>query len=154
MLDKDKLKEVVENALAETEAFLVEITVTPANEVEVTIDSPEGTDIEMCVWLTRRIEEQFDRDAEDYELTVGSAGVTAPFTVPQQYFMNIGNEVTVLTGDSRKLHGVLTEVADDLSRIVVEVPSKVKEPGAKRPVLKNLPVELTPENIRRIEREI
>ena len=154
MLDKDKLKEVVENALAETEAFLVEITVTPANEVEVTIDSPEGIDIEMCVWLTRRIEEQFDRDAEDYELTVGSAGVTAPFTVPQQYFMNIGNEVTVLTGDSRKLHGVLTEVANDLSRIVVEVPSKVKEPGAKRPVLKNLPVELTPENIRRIEREI
>lgn len=154
MLDKDKLKEVVENALAETEAFLVEITVTPANEVEVTIDSSEGIDIEMCVWLTRRIEEQFDRDAEDYELTVGSAGVTAPFTVPQQYFMNIGNEVTVLTGDSRKLHGVLTEVADDLSRIVVEVSSKVKEPGAKRPVLKNLPVELTPENIRRIEREI
>lgn len=38
MLDKDKLKEVVENALAETEAFLVEITVTPANEVEVTIE--------------------------------------------------------------------------------------------------------------------
>ena len=60
MLDKDKLKEVVENALAETEAFLVEITVTPANEVEVTIDSPEGIDIEMCVWLTRRIEAQFD----------------------------------------------------------------------------------------------
>ena len=78
MLDKELLRSTVEEAIAGTDIFLVNITVSADNIVDVTIDSPEGIDIDHCTALSRRITEVFDRDVEDYELTVGSAGITAP----------------------------------------------------------------------------
>ena len=55
------------------------------------------------------------------------------FKVKGQYEKNLGNEVEVLTRDGRKLKGVRTAVGDD--DFTVEVTRKVKEPGAKRPVM-------------------
>ena len=92
----------------------------------------------MCVNITRKIESVFDRDVEDYELEVGSAGLTAPFKVRGQYLKNIGNDIEVLTCDGRKLNGVLTEVGDD--EFTVEIEKKVKEEGAKRPTLVKEPL--------------
>ena len=95
------------------------------------LDSETGIDIDTCADITRKIESVFDREVEDYELEVGSAGLTSPFKVKGQYLKNIGNEVEVLTADGRKFHGELTAVGDD--DFTVEVEKKVKEPGAKRP---------------------
>ncbi len=153
MLDKTKLQAIVEAALAETPVFLVSISVSADNVVDVVIDSPEGVDIDTCVAVNRAVEAAFDRDIEDYELMVGSAGVTTPFTVPQQYFMNVGNTVEVITRDGRKLHGTLVEVAEDLT-VTVAVPTKVKEPGAKRPVVKDVNEVLPPANVKSIVRDI
>ncbi len=140
MIDKTLLARTVDGILEGTDTYLVDITVSPANEIVVEIDSDNGVDIDTCAAITRRIEETFDRDAEDYELEVGSAGITSPFKVRRQYIKNIGNEVEVLTRDGRKLHGVLVEVApgDSDTDIVftVEVQRKVKEPGMKRPEMR------------------
>lgn len=133
MIDKQLLRNTVEEAIAGSDIFIVDITVSPANSIVVELDSPEGLDIDTCAKITRRIEEVFDRDVEDYELEVGSAGLTAPFKVRGQYLKNVGNEVEVLTRDGRKLHGTLTEVGDD--SFTIEIVKKVKEPGAKRPVM-------------------
>lgn len=144
MIDKNLLTQTVEEALKGSDLFLVDIKITPSNEITVTVDSNEGVDIDQCVALTRKIEEVFDRDVEDYELEVGSAGLTAPFKVKGQYDKNIGNPVEVLTRDGRKLHGTLTAVADDFSNCTVTVIKKVKEDGAKRPknveVAETLPI--------------
>lgn len=140
MIDKEKLTQTVEEAIAGTENFLVEIKVTPDNNITVEIDNPEGVDIDTCAKLTRDIEAAFDRDVEDYQLEVGSAGLTAPFKVKGQYLKNIGNEIDILTRDGRKLHGVLTAVSDDGSEFTVEVEEKVKEPGKKRPVVVQRPL--------------
>ena len=133
MIDKEKLTQTVLDAIKDSDLFLVGIIVTPSNEITVTIDSPQNVDIEQCLALTRRIEEAFDRDEEDYELEVGSAGLTAPFTVKGQYDKNIGNPVEVLTRDGHKLHGVLAAVADDFSSCTLNVEKKVKEEGVKKP---------------------
>ena len=53
-----------------------------------------------------------------------------------QFLKNIGNPVEVLTRDGRKLHAVLRAVSDDTSSITLEHEVKVKEPGAKRPVVR------------------
>jgi ribosome maturation factor RimP len=135
MIDKQLLTKTVEEAIANTNLFLVEVGVTPDNKVTVEVDSAEGVDIEQCVALTRTIEEKFDRDVEDYELEVGSAGVTAPFKVRQQYEMNVGNPVEVLTRDGKKMHATLVAVSDDFTTVTVSTPEKVKEEGAKRPKL-------------------
>lgn len=154
MLDKELLRNTVEEAIADTDIFLVNITVSADNIVEVTIDSPEGIDIDHCTALSRRIAEAFDRDVEDYELTVGSAGVTAPWTVDQQYRMNVGNPVDVLTRDGRRIHGTLAAVSDDCQAITVTVPTKVRHEGAKRPVIEDVPTEIQRENIKTIVRDI
>ena len=132
MIDKKKLTDLVEDAINGTSLFLVDVQINPGNSIVVEIDSAEGVDIDSCAEITRKIELEFDRDVEDYELEVGSAGLTSPFKVRGQYEKNIGNEVEVLTCDGRKLKGILTQVED--ATFTIEVTRKVKEPGAKRPV--------------------
>lgn len=154
MIDKVLLTETVEKALQGSDLFIVDITVGGDNVIEVTVDSPSGVDIEQCVAINRAVEAVFDRDVEDYELTVGSAGVTAPFRVRAQYEMNVGNKVEVLTRDGRKLHATLTAVAPDFTSITVTVPTKVKEEGDKRPRMVDVPTEIPVENIKSIVREL
>lgn len=154
MIDKVLLTETVEKALQGSDLFIVDITVGGDNVIEVTVDSPSGVDIEQCVAINRAVEAVFDRDVEDYELTVGSAGVTAPFRVRAQYEMNVGNKVEVLTRDGRKLHATLTAVAPDFTSITVTVPTKVKEEGDKRPRIVDVPTEIPVENIKSIVREL
>lgn len=146
MIDKKKLTEVVEDAIKGTDMFLVDINVTPDNRVVIELDSETGMDIEACTAVTRKIEAEFDRDVEDYELEVGSAGLTSPFKVKAQYMKNLGNEVEVVTRDGRKLQGVLASVgAEDFT---VEVPTKVKHEGAKRPVIEQVPNVIRFDNVK------
>ncbi len=144
MLDKQELTETINRAIGETgdgDLFLVGVNVTPDNRVTVEIDAAGGVDIEACVAITQAIRGQFDPEKEDYELEVGSAGLTTPFKVIEQYVKNIGNQVDVLTRDGRKVHGRLVEVNTADMRFTVEVPTKVKEEGMKRPVLTDVPHE-------------
>ena len=83
-------------------------------------------------------------EVEDYELEVGSAGLTAPFKVLQQYLKNVGNEVEVLTADGRKFTGILQQVDSTTGAFTVAVPTKVKHEGQKRPVIEDVPYDLTP----------
>ncbi|MCM1504169.1 MAG: ribosome assembly cofactor RimP [Muribaculum sp.] len=134
MIDKTLLKETVEKAIDGTSIFLVDLQVNPGNNIVVEIDSPDGIDIDTCADITRKIEAEFDRDKEDYELEVGSAGLTSPFKVKGQYLKNIGNQVEVLTKDGKKIKGTLTSVSDIDGTFTVETVKKVKEPGKKKPV--------------------
>lgn len=133
MIDKTKLEQSVLRAIEGTGIFVVDIRISPANEIVVELDSPQALDIDTCARVTRAIEADFDRDAEDYELEVGSAGLTAPFKVRGQYEKNIGNDIEVLTRDGRKFTARLTAVDGD--GFTVETTRKVKEPGQKRPVV-------------------
>jgi ribosome maturation factor RimP len=137
MIDKALLEQTVIEAMAGTDLFLVDITVGSDNRIVVEVDSATGVDIDICAAINRAIEAKFDRDVEDYELEVGSAGLTSPFKVRAQYEKNLGNEVEVLTRDGRKFSGVLTAV--DADTFTVEVPRKVKPEGAKRPVIEQQP---------------
>lgn len=148
MIDKELLKQTVADAIAGTDLFIVDITVSPANDIIVEVDSPTSVDIDECAAITRRIEEVFDRDAEDYSLEVGSAGITSDFKVRAQYTKNIGNDIELLTRDGRKLRGILKAVAegeptDTAVDFTLETTVKVKEPGAKRPVTRQEEIKLS-----------
>lgn len=58
--------------MAGTDLFLVDISVSPGNDITVEIDSASGVDIDACAAITRAVEAVFDRDAEDYSLEVGA----------------------------------------------------------------------------------
>ena len=87
--------------------------------------------IEDCVELSRFIEAHLDREKEDYELEVGSAGIGQPFKVLQQYLVHIGDDVEVITNAWKKIVGILKEANEQTFTISVQ--KKVKEEGNKRP---------------------
>lgn len=145
MIDKQLVREAVDRAIEGTEIFVVDVRVSPDNDIVVELDSPSGLDIDTCAEITRKLEADFDRDVENYGLEVGSAGLTAPFTVRGQYLKNIGNKVEVLTRDGRKITGTLTAVADD-DTFTVATEVKVKNPGDKRPHLEEVNVALHPDD--------
>ena len=133
MIEKKTVSQIVEEWLEGKDYFLVEVTVSPDDKIVVEIDHAEGVWIEDCVELSRFIESKLNREEEDYELEVGSAGIGQPFKVLQHYYNHVGSDVEVLTKDGRKLTGVLKDA--DEEKFVVAVQKKVKVEGAKRPKL-------------------
>lgn len=133
MISKAKVTEIVNEWLAEKEYFLVDVSVSADNCVSVEIDHADGVWIEDCVLLSRHIEANLDRDVEDYELEVGSAGIGQPFKVLRQYINHIGKEVEVLAKDGKKYHGIMARA--DEAEFAVTIQVKEKPEGAKRPVL-------------------
>ena len=101
------------------------------NTITVEIDHKDGVWIEDCCELSRFIEEHFDRDVEDFELEVGSAGIGQPFKVLQQYINSIGYDVELLTADGKKMEGELKSANE--KGFVVTVMEKQKIEGKKRP---------------------
>lgn len=98
MIDKNVVTRIVDEWLEGKDYFLVGVTVTPDDKIVVEIDHAEGVWIDDCVELSRYIESKLDREEEDYELEVGSAGIGQPFKVLQQYLIHIGKEVTSMNG--------------------------------------------------------
>ena len=140
MIDKKELTQVVNAALEGTDLFLVQVTVSADNVIDVALDSMGDVSIDDCMRVNDTVLDAFDRDVEDYELTVGSYGISSPLLVPRQYQKNLGGEVEVLTADGRKLKGTLTE-ADDQG-FTVAVPTKVKREGKKRPEMVDVDTKL------------
>jgi len=130
MIDKDKVKEIVDEWLADKRYFLTDLTVDQDDRIVVEIDDKEGVWIDDCIALSKYIEEHLDRDEEDYELEVGSAGIGQPFKVMQQYVNHIGDEVDVVLKDRKKFKGVLK--AADEQGVTLQVKRRVKPEGAKR----------------------
>ncbi len=144
MIDKTELTRVIEEAIAGTDLFVVNVSVSHDNVIAVDLDSMSSVDIDQCVMVNDAVLAAFDRDVEDYELTVGSYGLTSPLLVRRQYDKNIGQEVEVLTRDGRKLKGTLT-AADDAA-FTIEVMTRVKREGKKRPEVVAVPERIDYDN--------
>ncbi len=132
MIDSKKIKALVDEWLEAKDYFFVDATVDKDNNIVVEIDHKDGVWIDDCCELSRFIESHLDRDKEDFELEVGSAGIGQPFKVLQQYVNSIGKEVETMTADGKKLAGVLT--AADESGFTLSYKEKQKVEGKKRPV--------------------
>ena len=132
MISKDTIYQIVENYLTDTNYFLVDVKITPDNQISVEIDSIDGVSLDFCIELNRHIDSQFDREVEDFALEVSSAGLTEPFKVIKQYEKNIGNEVETLTKAGKKVTGILTEVREN--EFVLQIEKTEKPEGSKRKV--------------------
>lgn len=130
MINKDKIQEIIDNSLRGTDLFLVELTVNNQNCIEVFIDSDNGVTIEQCMTLSRQIEGNFNRDEEDFELSVSSAGITSPFKIKRQYIKNLNKEIEVLFKSGIKKIGVLAEVND--THFTLRTERMVKLEGSKK----------------------
>ena len=131
-MQKEIIIQAVEQKLAESDCFLIDVQISPSNEIVVEIDSDSAVDLDFCVSLNRHIEQVLNRDTEDFSLEVGSYGITKPFAVVRQYVKNVGQNVEILANSGKKIRGKLTEVCPDY--FAVETEKLVKDEGKKRKI--------------------
>lgn len=94
--------------------FIVDLTISKDNDIILTIESEEGKiELEDCVSLSRFFESRFDREVEDYSLTVSSAGLDQPFKVFKQFRKAVGTKVEVMLKGGRKMIAVLEEADEE-----------------------------------------
>lgn len=77
-MQRKEFEEVVLRAAAERSCEVVAIAFNDDDNVfELTLDKADGlVDLEDCEYVHRAVLAAFDRDVEDYALTVGSAGLS------------------------------------------------------------------------------
>lgn len=131
MIDRNTVEGIVNEWLTGRDYFLTDLTISQDDKIVVEIDHKDGVWIDDCVELSKFIESHLNREEEDYELEVGSAGIGQPFRVHQQYENHIGDEVELMTLEGKKMKGTLKVVDSDT--FTVSVKTRIKEEGDKRP---------------------
>lgn len=130
MINKQTIEEIALRHLEDSGLFLVEINCSPSNEIEVVVDADNYLTIEDCIKLSKAIEGELDREAEDFELSVYSAGIGQPLKIHRQYLKTVSRPVELILRSGLKITGMLTAVTDDGLTIEYQVKEAVE--GKKR----------------------
>ncbi|ALJ05971.1 hypothetical protein APS56_12880 [Pseudalgibacter alginicilyticus] len=137
---KNIVQNLLETALNERlDLFLIEFTVSSENHIKIIIDGDNGVLVEDCIFVSRAIEHNIDRDEYDFSLEVFSAGATTPLVHERQYKKNIGRTLAVKTA-SGKTEGIIT----DTTETGISLEWKVREP---KPIGKGKVTVIKKENI-------
>ena len=113
-MNKEQIIKAVDAAIAERGCFLVEVSVSSDNDIEIVMEKENGdVDWEDCAAIDRLVHQVFDQDVEDYALTVSSAGLDRPFKVMKQFQKALGTKVDVWMKDGKKQKGILNAVTEE-----------------------------------------
>lgn len=151
MTTEDFLK-VAQPIIDEHNLFLVELKISKLNDIELLVDAMNGVNISTCIEVSRAIESHFDRETEDFSLTVASAGIGYPFKVSAQYLKNIDKSVEIKFKDNTKLSAILRGF--DGEAITIEYEKKVLSEGKKRKELVTFNETISLENVKEIRDEV
>lgn len=130
MITKEDVLAIVRQKVEGDGNFIVEVEVSPSNEIRIVVDSENGIPISYCEEIDALVETSLDREKEDYSLEVSSAGICAEFKVFGQFRKNIGNKVEVTMPNGAWVRGVLTDA--DEAGFDLETEEKVKVEGEKK----------------------
>ena len=128
MIAKEEIVRAAEPKIKELDGFIVDVKVNTANVITLFFDRMDGVQVEHCLEISKHIEGYFDRDIEDYELTVCSAGLDNPFMVDQQYHKYYGKEVGVLLTNGKREKGVILSYENN----TLTLESAKKKKGSKK----------------------
>ena len=124
MIQEERIIELAKQKVLQLEGFLVSTKVTPQNVIRVFVDKNDGISINECLQISRFIENELDRENQDFELQVSSPGLSKPFLVKEQYLKNIGKEIAIKLKDGKKLKGKLLEFNGGLKIEVAKTKGK------------------------------
>lgn len=113
MTFKDKVSNLIAEELGNNSSlFLVDLSISESYKITVTLDGDNGITLQDCIDVSRAIENNLDREEQDFSLEVASAGVSSPLKLVRQYKKNIGRNLKVKTTTSETIEAKL-EAADD-----------------------------------------
>jgi len=133
MINKNKVRELVEERMAELDngLFIVELSISSNNAIRVELDKHEGgVSVEDCIRVSRNVEHNLDREEQDFELHVSSAGLDKGLRVLAQYKKNIGRNVKVKFNESGSIEGELIAATEE--NITVQTSRKERIEGRKK----------------------
>jgi ribosome maturation factor RimP len=100
MTFKEQVSQLLNDALSEKpDLFLIELSISDTYKIIVTLDADNGVNLQDCIDISRTIENNLDRETNDYELEVASVGVGSPLKLVRQYHKNVGRTLIVKTKD-------------------------------------------------------
>lgn len=143
MLDKKKILELAQDRINELDknVFVVDLTISSSNVIHLEIDAEDGfVTIDDCVRVSRNIEHNLDREAEDFELSVSSAGLDKPLRHWRQYPKNVGRELKIRTSDGQKIEGKLTEFQKESIVLEFEEVKKIEGKKKKEKFINRIPL--------------
>jgi ribosome maturation factor RimP len=118
MIDRALVTELVENNIAGTDVFIVNIEVKSGNIISVVLDSDTAVNIDNCVNINKYVCSGLEeRGEDDFEVSVYSAGLSEPLKLKRQYIKHIGEEVEVVRKSGDKQKGILRYIDDDCIEI-------------------------------------
>lgn len=110
MLERKKIESVIEEVVTGTDFFLVDLSVDRSNLIRVFIDHPQKVTLDDCAQIHGQIESSLDRDQEDFELQVSSAGLDKPLRDSRQLTKQVGETLNIRLHDGTQFRGILESV--------------------------------------------
>ena len=138
MITVEKIKQIANEKLAEGSNFIVDVAVKPGNKIIILLDNDNGISIKDCVEMSRFVESNLDREADDFELNVMSPGLSESFKVLRQYQKNIDKQVDVVTKEGKKLSGKLLSANEEGIQLQTRSKEKVEGKKAKQLITNNI----------------
>ena len=114
--------------LEPAEEFVVSLSISPANDIVVVLDSLSGITIERCGAISKGIEAALDRDKEDFSIEVGSASLSDPFRNERQFAKHQGDPIVVFS-DGTKRNGIL--LSSDQESFVLQYEEMIPPPDGR-----------------------
>ncbi|MDB4324344.1 ribosome assembly cofactor RimP [Crocinitomicaceae bacterium] len=133
MISKKKVADLIYERIEELDngLFVVTLNISSANSINVELDKHEGNvSVKDCMSVSRNVEHNLDREEEDFQLHVSSAGLDNGLRVFAQYKKNIGRNVKVKLHDGEDLEGKMIDATPD--KIIIQTSRQERIEGKKK----------------------
>jgi len=148
MIDKSYILEKLEEIL-ESQYFVVDLKVSSNNKIQVFLDGDQGLPIDVCAKVSRALEAELDREEQDFEMSVSSAGADAPLSMPRQYTKHIGRRLDVYDQEGHSWEGELKNV--DETKFKIFYSKKIKNPETKKKKLQEFEKEFLFSEVQKVK---
>ena len=109
--------------------FLIDLDISIDHSIKIIIDGDNGIKLEDCMYVSRSIENNIDRDKYDFSLEVSSSGAFTPLSSIRQYMKNIGRTLLIRTINDEKYEAELIDA--DSNQISLFWKQREKKPIGK-----------------------
>ena len=128
-MNQAALKDIIDEALALNESlYLIELSISVNNKVQVVVDGDNGVSLSETMRISRVINDNFDREVEDFSLEVSTPDIAHPLKVKRQYIKNLNRILKVKT-EEEELEGTLVTADED--KIVLQWKARELKPVGK-----------------------
>ena len=140
MAFKEKVEQLLKESLLEKpEIFLVDLTITDSFKIIISLDGDNGVNLQDCIDISRAVENNLDREEQDFSLEVASVGVGSPLKFKRQYIKNIGRTLIVKL-ESDKIEAQLVDANDEFITLEWQAREPKKIGKGKETVQKKLEI--------------